>query len=769
MLRIILLHSISILLVLPVFGHRNVGKDRDADLLYSYELLRKAENGSIEESIPLYRKAIEIMKKYDDDSYHRAYVGYANALSCSGRVFEAIQIYNIIISENYLNEDIIEKCVFQLSNLMLDIGQYNKVEQLLEPYVERTDMKIYPHLLSNYAAALAFQHKYQKALTVLSRIQIDNKTNLNSIILQNKAFIFAEAGEYNQACSYYADALPLFYGRERGIVEANYSMALARSGKFTQAINAIDRSLSILKTNKDIDYIRALRKKAEIYYLKGDTTNAYIYFKQFFECEKDWLISNLQTFNKQQRIDLWSREKDLLSECFIIGNKAPKFLLDVALFRRLTSILGVDGIDFNICNTKSLRNALTTKDAAIEFVRYPDLKGTNNYGAIVVPQKGEVRFVPLFNEELIFEPEQVATNSLFNVLRREDKSELNILYTDTIWSDRVWRPILASLPENVNNIYFAPDGIFHLWAIENMPLNKHDHLQLHRVTSLTNLINTKKIQSDCSEDSALVIGGLNYDTYSHNNVDSISSNQEALAYLQSQLGKISRPFNYLKGTRSEADTVAEHFQNHVLCHDLDESELKELFGKFKLVHVATHGYNLNFGISNHPETLNDSIPIDISMLGCGIALSGANKPIAINREDNLLSAREICDLDLSNVDFVVLSACQTAKGNVFDEGAAGLIRGLKNAGVKTVMATLWSVDDKSTMLFMQEFYHLLENGKSKHDAYIGAQNYLKNYIAKTPYHRFSAATLSRDKETLYHTTTYDAPYFWAPFILIDDF
>ncbi len=177
----------------------------------------------------------------------------------------------------------------------------------------------------------------------------------------------------------------------------------------------------------------------------------------------------------------------------------------------------------------------------------------------------------------------------------------------------------------------------------------------------------------------------------------------------------------------------------------------------------------NFLIKKRPELLNDSIPVDISMLGCGIALSGANNPNSTYREDNLLSAREICDLDLSNVDFVVLSACQTAKGDIYDEGAAGLIRGLKNAGVKTVLATLWSVDDKSTMLFMQEFYRLYEQGQSKRDAFIGAQNYLKNYVSKVPYRKFSPATLSRENELLYHTTTYNEPYYWAPFILIDDF
>lgn len=79
-------------------------------------------------------------------------------------------------------------------------------------------------------------------------------------------------------------------------------------------------------------------------------------------------------------------------------------------------------------------------------------------------------------------------------------------------------------------------------------------------------------------------------------------------------------------------------------------------------------------------------------------------------EDGLLSARELCDIDLTGTELVVLSACQTAQGVVSDEGPAGLVRGLKRAGVKTVIATLWSVDDKATALFMKALY---ENWKVK--------------------------------------------------------
>lgn len=768
MARFLLLICILILTALSTFCENIAVKDIDAEILHGLELLRRAESSPSQDAVPLYADAISILKNCDDDTYHRAYVGYANALSSSGRVYEALEIYSLILSENYLNEPILANCVFQMSNLMLDIGQYNKVERLLLPYLNREDLSKYPQLLSNYAASLAFQEKYTEALAILSTI-VSNNSNLNAVLLQNKAFISMQAGQYSKACSYYERALQFFSGSDKGIVEANYALALAHCGKFNQALKVIDRALLKLRADKGIDYIRALRKNAEIHYLQGDKTKAFQSYEQFFDNEKEWLVSNLANFNNQQRVDLWSREKDLLSECFLLEDTAPDFTLDVALFRRLTSILGATNLDFGKYNSSNLRASLKKGDAAVEFIQYSDLQGSIKYGAIILTKSGHAKFVNLFEEDILFMPEQVRTNSIFNALRREDKSELNALYTDTIWSNKVWKPILSALPPRVNNIYFAPDGIFHLWAIENMPIANDGNWTFHRITALTNLIKDDKCHSTISSLPSLIIGGLDYDRNSSNNTDSTCPNREALNYLISQLGEYNHPFHYLEGTRAEADSVSLHFSNTVLRHNIHESELKHLISDFKLIHVATHGYSLNFGIKKQPELLNDSIPVDISLLGCGIALSGANNPNSINREDNLLSAREICDLDLSNVDFVVLSACQTAKGDIYDEGAAGLIRGLKNAGVKTILATLWSVDDKSTMLFMQEFYRLYEQGQSRHDAFIGAQNYLKNYVSKVPYRNFSPATLSRENEIQYHTITYNEPYYWAPFILIDDF
>jgi CHAT domain-containing protein len=218
------------------------------------------------------------------------------------------------------------------------------------------------------------------------------------------------------------------------------------------------------------------------------------------------------------------------------------------------------------------------------------------------------------------------------------------------------------------------------------------------------------------------------------------------------------------------DTIEAIVPNGAIRYEMCESDIKRLLPTFDMVHIATHGYCLDMGIRKQPEYLADSIPYDKSLIASGLALSGVNKAIARGfGDDELLSAREICDLDLSNVDFVVLSACQTAQGKITDEGAAGIVRGLKNAGVKTILATLWSVNDTSTMLFMQELYRQIDAGKSRYEAFIAAQEYLRNYRKERTYRRFSAQKLARSRTGYSETISYAAPYFWAPFILIDEF
>ena len=119
-------------------------------------------------------------------------------------------------------------------------------------------------------------------------------------------------------------------------------------------------------------------------------------------------------------------------------------------------------------------------------------------------------------------------------------------------------------------------------------------------------------------------------------------------------------------------------------------------------------------------------------VGSGLLFSGANniltgKEIPGNIDDGVLTAEEISRIDLRGLDLLVLSACQTGLGEISGEGVFGLQRGFKKAGAQSILMSLWSVDDKATQLFMAKFYEFLLKDKNKHNAYLKAQLFVKDY------------------------------------------
>ena len=146
--------------------------------------------------------------------------------------------------------------------------------------------------------------------------------------------------------------------------------------------------------------------------------------------------------------------------------------------------------------------------------------------------------------------------------------------------------------------------------------------------------------------------------------------------------------------------------------------------------------------------------------GANNALRNKKLPEGVN--DGILTASEISHLDFRGMDMVVLSACQTGLGEVGSDGVFGLQRGFKKAGARTLMMSLWKVDDEATQMLMTAFYRNLTSGKmSKYESLQQAQKYVREYEVKIPkdesYPQKGYDTLRR----------YENPIYWAAFILLD--
>lgn len=154
-----------------------------------------------------------------------------------------------------------------------------------------------------------------------------------------------------------------------------------------------------------------------------------------------------------------------------------------------------------------------------------------------------------------------------------------------------------------------------------------------------------------------------------------------------------------------------------------ETAMSPNISEYQIVHFATHG----FLDSEHPELSG----IVLTMIDPqGVTTNG------------LMPLHDIYSLDLS-AELTVLSACQTALGkDIKGEGLVGLTHAFMSAGSKSVVASLWKVDDRATAVLMAHFYEaMLQQGMSPAAAL-----------------RSAKLKMMRDKQ-------WNAPYYWAGFVL----
>ena len=131
-----------------------------------------------------------------------------------------------------------------------------------------------------------------------------------------------------------------------------------------------------------------------------------------------------------------------------------------------------------------------------------------------------------------------------------------------------------------------------------------------------------------------------------------------------------------------------------------------------MLHLATHGF------FNSEKEANEDIS---AMKRSGIVLSNSAYDLTYKKQSGTLFANEISNMDLNFVKLLVLSACETANGEIGDDGVFGLQRGFKQAGVGCIIMSLKKVNSKMTTELMTEFYSSFAKGESVRDAFRYAQ------------------------------------------------
>jgi len=146
----------------------------------------------------------------------------------------------------------------------------------------------------------------------------------------------------------------------------------------------------------------------------------------------------------------------------------------------------------------------------------------------------------------------------------------------------------------------------------------------------------------------------------------------------------------LSGAETEAKQIAQMLDTEpLLGAEATETTIVQKMQKAKIIHLATHG-------------LLDDIN--------GVGSPGAIVLASSDSDDGFLTSSEIMEqYGLPNTtplqaELVVLSACDTGRGEIKGEGVIGLSRSLIAAGVPSLVVSLWKVPDHATQELMVEFY-----------------------------------------------------------------
>ena len=486
---------------------------------------------------------------------------------------------------------------------------------------------------------------------------------------------------------------------------------------------------------------------------------------------KEWtnfkgIISNAYTHkNAQNHID------SLNNQLAVIEEKLIALMPEMQRLKR------------KITRFEDVKLKLAPDACAIEFVhfKYFSHQGETDtvlYGALIVrPDKSYPEFVYLCTEHELgnFMKNTQNSNALQRAMTRGSAVEKDVpkkptqakrqrpkrlqVQNDTEGSvalyNLIWKPLQTYLDKATikgqpfQTIYYTPSGLLHRVAFAALSINETDLLSdnydLYALSSTRELIDLNVDENLLKQTSNTPLislyGGIQYDDLKGEKPKIDSGNANAA-------------WRYLEGTKREIDRISTLFMKKNIPFDLKEGLLASEDG-FKaqnteggksspILHISTHGFFFQ-NIKDSAQKQSAFQTANNPLIRSGLIMAGANtvwlggKPQE-GKEDGILTAYEISNMDLSQTHLVVMSACETGLGDIQGtEGVYGLQRAFKMAGVDYILMSLWQVPDKQTAELMEKFYSNLLNGASIQSAFAKAQQSMKE--------RYS-------------------PFYWAGFVLI---
>jgi tetratricopeptide (TPR) repeat protein len=399
---------------------------------------------------------------------------------------------------------------------------------------------------------------------------------------------------------------------------------------------------------------------------------------------------------------------------------------------------------------QDMQRQLKPDEAVIEFIHcHPD-EHPEFYAAIVIGADFEQPSLMPFADKSLLRSLMVADN----------KTDLNNVYsTKVAVFDSLFSPLFLKIP-GVSRIYYAPAGDLHLmnlqafaWQSTKGHLNSCEFVRLNNTKEIVGL---DSIRSQIN--SASLFGGIVYD---YDSTLVAFRDQNVIENLEYSLPSLElrgdRSWPFLSFTSEEVANIhdiieAVNITSHVYSGRAatEEDFYYQQQKSPDILHIATHGYFLEMKpVQSSQVKSNDISSVTDPLIRTGLLLANANyawktgEKYSPDLEDGILTAYEISLMDLSETKLVVLSACETALGDIdASEGVYGLQRAFKIAGVDKIIMSLWQVPDYHTKELMIQFY--------------------KNWLNE----KMSIRTALTSAQKSLRDEGYE-PFYWAGFVLLE--
>ena len=253
---------------------------------------------------------------------------------------------------------------------------------------------------------------------------------------------------------------------------------------------------------------------------------------------------------------------------------------------------------------------------------------------------------------------------------------------------KVWDPLKVAIG-GARRVFVVPDGSLQLINLTGLPSSRDRYLVetgplIQHLSIERDLVRRERPAADRL---VLALGGPSFDS-------EVRSRGETGAVYRGQRtscpGFLEHQFEPLTGALLEARQIAQIAEDKagegaettlLVGAEATESAFKRLAGGHRIIHLATHGFFLGegcetgasvrgigavaewdgIGSSDRPAIIEES-PLLLS----GLALAGANRRVEAgpDQEDGILTAEEVMSLDLSRVEWAVMSGCQTGVGSL---------------------------------------------------------------------------------------------------------